>query len=335
VFGAVEIENKRTIKATRGAAMDKARRSPARFLLATAMAAFILSGCATLTEKQLSAVSQFAKATENYGPVPSNAIKTWADLQIAASAAEVSSMQSEQAMWKHIETSFNTYQRIMDRSERAIKSFEILDQYSRLLLQLTSDNYTEALNAKSKDLGESIDSSIDYYNSRFGTSISGFGGDAAGILRAGFGLYIRARQAEVLRNVVKEADPAIEELTKAITTTLDAVELGIEKEADTLEKEVRAMLRHAPQIETGQAAKKIIPDLASYIQAFELIQRARNATQIIASAKASAVQYRKTHQKLLENTRDKTEDVQDLLPMIAALKKEIDAGIRLRKSVKD
>jgi hypothetical protein len=75
--------------------MKKARRSSAKMFLATAMTAFIISGCAVLTERQISAVGQFAKATENYGPVPSNAIKTWAELQIAASAAEVSSMQNE------------------------------------------------------------------------------------------------------------------------------------------------------------------------------------------------------------------------------------------------
>ena len=315
--------------------MKTARRSSAKMLLAIAMTGFLLAGCTVLTERQISAVGQFAKATEKYGPVPSNAIRTWAELQIAASAAEVSSMQNEAAMWRHIETSFNTYQKIVDRSERAIKSFEILDTYSKLLLQLTSDNYTDALNTRSKDLGESLDSAIEYYNTRFGTSLMSFGGDTAGIMRAGFGLYIRARQAEALRNVVQEADPAIEELTKAISTTLEAVEIGIEKEAETLESEIKVMLEHAPQIKTGQADVKIIPDLASYIQAFELIQRARSATRIAASAKIAALQYRKTHQKLHENTRNKTEDVQDLLSMITALKKEIDAGVKLRRSLTD
>lgn len=315
--------------------MNTARRLLAIRLLAAAMTAFIISGCAVLTERQISAVGQFAKATENYGPVPSSAIKTWAELQIAASAAEVSSMQNEQAVWGHIETSFSTYQKIIDRSERAVKSFEILDTYSKLLLQLTSDNYTDALNTKTKDLGESLDSAIEYYNTRFGTSMISFGGEAAGILRAGLGLYIRVRQAEALKNVVQEADPAIEELTKAITMTLEAVELGIGKEADTLEREIKVMLKHAPKIKTEQTDIKIIPDLASYIQAFELIQRARSATQIAASAKTSAIQYRKTHEKLFENTRNKTEDMRDLLPMITALKKEIDAGIRLRKYRKD
>jgi len=180
-----------------------------------------------------------------------------------------------------------------------------------------------------------LDSAIEYYNTRFGTSMMSFGGDAAAILRAGLGLCIRVRQAEALRNVVQEADPSIEELTKAITTTLEAVELGIEKEADTLEREIKVMLKHAPQIKTEQGDMKIIPDLASYIQAFELIQRARSATQVAKSAKNSALQYRETHQKLLENTRNKTEDVRELLPMITALKKEIDAGIRLRKALKD
>jgi hypothetical protein len=117
--------------------------------------------------------------------------------------------------------------------------------------------------------------------------------------------------------------------------TLEAVELGIGKEADTLEREIKVMLKHAPKIKTEQTDIKIIPDLASYIQAFELIQRARSATQIAASAKTSAIQYRKTHEKLFENTRNKTEDMRDLLPMITALKKEIDAGIRLRKYRKD
>jgi hypothetical protein len=315
--------------------MNVLQRSWTNRLLVSVITVFIISGCTALTEKQINAVNQFAKATENYGPVPSNAIKAWAQLQIAASAAEVSSMQNEQAMWNHIETSFNTYQKIMDRSERAIKSFEILDQYSKFLLQLTSDNYIDALNAKSKDIGESLDSSIDYYNSRFGTSISSFGGDAAGILRAGFGLYIRAKQTEVLRKVVQDADPAIDELTKAITTTLEAVELGIEKEVDTLEREIKTMLKYAPIIKTEQSDRKIIPDLASYIQAFELIQKARSASQIVTSAKTSALQYRKTHHQLLENTRNKTDDVKDLLPMITALKKEVDAGIKLRKSLTD
>jgi hypothetical protein len=296
---------------------------------------FVISACAVLTEKQINAVNQFGKATENFGPVPSNAIKAWAELQITASAAEVSSMQNEEAMWNHIETSFNTYQKIVDRSERALKSFEILNLYSKLLLQLTSENYTDALNAKSKDLGEALDSSIDYYNTRFGSSISSFGGNAAGVLRATVGLYIRAKQTEVLRKAVEDADPAIDELTRSIVATLEAVEFGIEKEVDTLEQEIKALLRYAPVIKTQEFERKIIPDLASYLQAFELIQRGRSASQIASSAKVAALQYKQTHHQLFENTRNKTDNVQDLLSMVIALKKEVDAGIKLRKSLND
>jgi len=302
------------------------------FLLVTVT---ISSSCAVLTENQIKAVNQFAKATENFGPVPSNAIKAWAELQIEASAAEVASMQDEQAMWNHIETSFNTYQKILDRSERAIKSFEVLDLYSRLLLQLTSDHYTDGLNAKSKDLGESLDSAIEYYNSRFGTSLSGFGGYAAGILRSSFGLYIRAKQTEVLRRVVEEADPAIDELTQAIIKTLTAVELGIDKEVDTLQKEIKAALKYAPTIKTELSTRKIIPDFASYMRYFELLQRGRRADQIASSAKTAAQQYRETHHLLLENTRSKTDNVEDLLSMVMRLKQEVDAGIKLKKSIND
>jgi hypothetical protein len=244
-------------------------------------------------------------------------------------------MQNEQAMWRHIETSFNTYQKILDRSERAIKSFEVLELYSRLLLQLTSDNYTDALNAKSTDLGESLDSAIEYYNSRFGTSISSFGGYAAGILRSSAGLYIRAKQAGALQRIVADADPAIDELTKAIIRTLTAVELGIGKEIDTLENEIKATLRYAPVIKSGSSEKKFIPDLASYIQAFELLQRGRDAVQIASSAKTAAQQYRETHHQLLENTRNKTDNVKDFLSTLTVLKKEVDAGIQLKKSLND
>jgi hypothetical protein len=303
------------------------------FLLFVTVA--ISSSCAVLTENQIKAVNQFAKATENFGPAPSNAIKAWGELQIEASAAEVASMQDEQAMWNHIKTSFDTYQRILDRSERAIKSFEVLDRYSRLLLQLTSDNYTDALNSKSKDLGESLDSAIEYYNSRFGTSLSSFGGYAAGILRNSFGLYIRAKQTEVLKSVVEEADPAIDELTGAIIKTLTAVELGIDKEVDTLEHEIKAALKYAPTIKTEQSTRRIIPDFASYMQYFELLQRGRNADQIALSAKTAAQQYRETHHLLVENTRSKTENVEELLSMVMRLKQEVDAGIKLKKSIND
>jgi hypothetical protein len=244
-------------------------------------------------------------------------------------------MQNEQAMWNHIETSFDTYQKIIERSERAIKSFEVLDLYSKLLLQLTSDHYTEALHARSKDIGELLDSAIEYYNSRFGTSISTFGGYAAGILRSSIGVYIRAMQADVLRRVVENASPAIEELTKAVITTLTAVEFGVEKEADTLEKEIKASLKYAPIIKTELSERKIIPDLASYIRAFELLQRGRSAAQIASSAKTAALQYQKTHQQLLENTRNKTDNVEELLSMVKVLKKEVDAGIKLKKSLND
>jgi hypothetical protein len=313
--------------------MNSLKRLGAIRLVSFVLAALVLSGCAVLTEKQINAVNQFAKATEYYGPVPSNAIKTWAELQLAASAAEVSSMQNEQVMWNHIETSFDTYQKILDRSERAIRSFEIFDSYSKLLLQLTSDNYVDALNAETQNLGKSLDSSISYYNSRFGASLSCFGGDAAGILRAGLGLYLRVKQAEVLRKIVEDADPVIGELVKAVVETLEAVELGVEKETDTLEREIRTMLKFAPVIKSEPSDRKIIPDLASYLQAFQLIQRGRSASQLVSSAKSAAVQYGKTHHDLLENTRNKTDDVQSLFPKIAALKAEVDAGIKLRKSL--
>ena len=299
------------------------------------IAVYLISGCAVLTENQIKAVNQFAKATENYGTTPSAAIKAWAELQITASAAEVTTMQSEQSMWNHIESSFDTYERIIDRSERATKSFEVLELYSKLLKQLTAANYTEALDAKSKDLGEALDSAMEFYNSRFGASISTFGGVAAGIIRGAGGLYIRAKQSEALKRVVKDADPAINELTSAIIKTATAVELGTDKELDTLEEEIKAALKYAPTIKVDSSERKIIPNLASYVRTVELLQRGRKAIQIVGSAKAAALKYREAHHQLVKNTRNKVDDVDELIQIIKALKEEIDAGIKIKKSIGD
>lgn len=313
-------------------------RKPLVFLSSVLLISF-LSGCAVLTENQIKAVNRFAKATENYGTTPSAAIRTWAELNITTAAAEVTTYQSEEAMWEHVNTSFETYERIIDRSERATKAFEVLDRYSKLLKQLTADNYTEALDTKSKDLGDALDSAVESYNSRFGSSISTFGGVAAGMIRGAGGLYIRAEQSKALKKVVENADPAIEEFTKAIITTTNAVELGIDKEINGLQKELKATLKYAPYVKVdspeGTSKRKIIPDLASYVRAFELVQRGRKAKQVVGNAKIAAKKYRKVHEKLFKDTRDKKENMDDLIEMIEALKVEIDAGLKVKKSFDD
>ncbi len=291
------------------------------------------NGFSVLTSNQIDAVNKFATATENYGVTPGNAIKSWAELQITASAIETASMKDETAMWNHIEKSFSTNEKILRLTERALRSFEILDIYSDLLKQLSSDNYTKALDSSSKEIGEDLDSAIEFYNSRFETSISTFGCISAAIIRGSGGLYIRGKQGMAIKKVVADADQTIGYLTLEIEKVADALELGIDKELDTLENELKVATKYAPRIKDGDLEYPIIPDLASYVSVFELLRRGRNAKKIVSQSKIAAKKYREAHGQLFEATRHKISDVENLIAIIDSLKIEIDAAIKLNNAI--
>jgi hypothetical protein len=287
---------------------------------------FLISGCATLTKSQIDAVSKFGKITENYGTTPSKAIDAYAELQLYTSAAEVSTMQDEEAVLNHIDESLETYDDIVKRSKKAGKSFKVLSLYSKLLIQLTDDKYTKSLDSDSKKIADSLDSAIESYNSYYDTEIDSFGGTAAAIIRGVGGLYIRSKQSEAIKKLVKDADPAIEEMTTAIVDISGIIAYGVEKELSTLRAELEATAKYAPK---SKNKKKFMPDLASYVHAMELLHKGNNAAKTAKSAKSTATSYRKAHKELVKNTRNKIEGIDDLIETIKALKKEIDAGMKL------
>jgi hypothetical protein len=285
----------------------------------------ITSGCAVLTKNQINAVNRFANVADDFSKTPSEAIKAWAELQLAASAAEVTSMRNSDAMWDHIDTSFKTYSQITKTSQKALQAFAILDKYAALLKSLTADKYTKELNANAKASGEALDSAVDFYNTRFNTSLSIFGDTAAAIIRGAGGLYIRQKQGEALKIAVKEAKPTIDYLTREIENISDIADLGIDKELETLETEIQSALKFAPRIKDDGFEQIIIPDLASYVRSFELIMKGKQAKQTVQQTKDAASQYRKVHDKLVKSTREKIDSVDELIQKIDALQAAIKA----------
>jgi hypothetical protein len=285
----------------------------------------LTNGCAVLTKNQINAVNRFANVADNFSQTPSEAIEAWAELQLAASAAEVTSMRNADAMWQHIEASFDTYSRIAERSNKALQAFKILDQYAALLKSLTADNYTKELNANAKAAGEALDSAVDFYNTRFDTALATFGDTAAAIIRGAGGLYIRQKQGEAVKKAVQEAKPTVEYLTLEIEDIADTAELGIDKEIETLETEIQRVLRFAPRFKDGETEQIIIPDLASYVRVFELIMKGKQAKQTVQNTRDTAARYRQVHDKLVDSTREKIDNIDELIQKIAALQAAIKA----------
>jgi hypothetical protein len=258
------------------------------------------SGCAVLTKSQVQEVKAFARAAEGYGTLPGEPIRVYAavdrvDRILIVSARNFAEPAAREKGWEELQKANVASAAFANLALQADRTLDILDTYARLLVELTSSEFTDTLDASAKSLGTSLDAAISRYNEVIrapnGRSPLGMvGGTVAAMVRGTGGIWLRHQQARQLKAYVIAAQPAISELAADVQTFMIQ---RVQPDLEVLE----ARLKN--DFETAGGRRQTLPldTLVSVADAREQIARGR---QLCHSAAAAAAKLSVAHAKLAQ-----------------------------------
>ncbi len=309
----------------------------------------MLTGC-VLTSDQKDAVKQFAGATNNFGTLPSSALSTfdsayvtdhwtlgvqWVDIDSGplnekgqagddarAAAAKILGGEWQSSLINNRQLTADLDKQV----DKASAAFKVLDTYSNLLTQLTSDDYTNSLDANATALSGSLDNAIELYNSKANANVSPIGATVAEIIRGAGGIYIRVLQERALKAAIPKADPAVQTITCDVTATMDGLNGLITHEEGELQDAFVYDSINSYKSGHGPLSAEMI---ASFAAQLEKLETARN---LAAQASESAVKYGAAHKSLVAAINQPA-SFKTALADIAALKVEVQAAQKLKTTL--
>jgi hypothetical protein len=203
----------------------------------------------------------------------------------------------------------------------------VLDQYVEILTLLSSDEFTDALDKSAKELGASVDKGINTYNKTFlapkgKTELVPIGATVAAAVRGAGGIYIRYRQAKLLKNAVVTADPVVTTLAHDITSLMrDKVKPYLTQANDRLGDDFKNAARQAKDLPLGTIQEVALQ-----------VERTQNALQLAEAAAKSSESLAASHKKLASELTSR-KSIKDRIQEIQVLADEIKAAQKLRKEL--
>lgn len=304
-----------------------------------------LEGCAVLTQSQVGEVSKFANAAKNYSDLPGAVMTAHTDLRTKRVLLRVTTVTDGKNSITAIQDNIDFNKRIMDRAKGANEALGVLKNYADLLVQLTSDTYTNSLQGSAESLGTEIDNGIRAYNNATNSNLSTFGSYVAAAVRGLGGLYIKHEQTKALKEAVEKADPVINKMITNVERLLFlyftedeaknfAKELKIELPKDTktdglITSEVNQIKDIYTTIVPRYGGKQPL-DVVTYVTTGMIAgdEDLQLAKKTIKAAEA----YRDAHSKLAENLKNK-EDIATMIKEVQVLVDEVKAAQALKKKL--
>ena len=303
------------------------------------------SGCGVLTKTQVKEVNKFATAAKVYGDMPGAVIGEHAKIRRNRQLLLASTISSGETALQAIELAVSQKNELSAKAAQADASLMVLKYYAELLVTLSSDDFTNDLQASSESLASSIDKGIGQYNNVSSSKLSPFGSSVAAIVRGAGGIYIRSEQEKALKQAIVSADPIIQAMLKTVEETmalylnkdeLQKLNTSISEKDFTnlipgsLIAEEKQEVMDKYRKTAGQYEGKQPPNLP-FIVADE-IEASDNAVQLAAKAILAAEAYRKAHAVLANNVVRKR-DISDHLDEIQVLIEEVKAAQQLKRKL--
>lgn len=308
------------------------------FLVLILFLLLFVSGCAVLTDSQVKEVGKFAKASESYSELPGTLAKSYGERLRNSDLLNVARKEFGQAdkygridttaandAWDSLRDAYRDETELEAAGKRMDAALLILKDYSELLTSLVSGNSTDALNGSAEAFGKSLDDATEAYNQKYRADnpLKKAGGMIAMAVRSAGGLYIRAKQALILKDTMKHADPLIAGLMGEVQ--LIASELfkpSLQNYEDNyLQNDFKILANN----------NKIL-DLSAISFVYDNLYKTRQ-TIILADKVANAAEtYRKAHAELVENTRTKM-TLNEAISQVQALAVEVSAANKVKDEV--
>lgn len=304
-------------------------------LAALLLALPVVAGCAVLTKSQVRAVAAFAGATADYGTLPGEPLRIYARVLAADRLLQVSTMDFSapgaiDRGWVQIGRALAVEAEFAQLGDRADRSLDVLDTYAELLGALSADDYTEALDASATRLAQQLDRGIRTYNDRVRgpagrEPLKLIGGTVAAVVRGGGGLFIRHRQAELLKEYVAAAHPVVEALTREVEDLMvgEGASPGVKPRLATLRD------RLGDDFKTAAVRARRLP-LFTITSTAETLRAIDSGERIAVAAAAASRRYREAHARLRTELAERR-TITGLIEEIEALSIEIKLAQKLRK----
>lgn len=312
--------------------MGKLRR---QVVLAAVIGSLSSSGC-VLTSQQVEAVEKFSTATEHYGTLPGAALDAYASgyvlnrFVIRVPGQRLVVGEEGSGSVDNLPTLINQKLALAHEAERANRALVVLDRYAELLKTLTSDQFEKSLTTDASTLADELDSAITKYNEISGSSFPSLGSTAAGIVRGAFGIWIRVKQQQALKQLVPDADEIIRALTSDIAVAMDRLTAAPDGYLAGEQSNLRSAYADAANIQ-NQDKRGSLP--IEYVRLYAAqMEQLETVRQLAVSAKTSAARYREAHQALVESIHQPT-TVKTVLDQVKVLRVEIDEGRKLKKTL--
>ena len=183
------------------------------------MGAMALGGCASLTKSQLNEVNAFGLLTSNFERYPGKVVSTLNEVHATVQLYQVNTVQNPKTHLAMIREHYDNIRKTEQLDSSMNIAFHILSDYGQKLVQLTSDDYTRALDTAGQNLGTNLDGMIEQYNKLQPDRQlrSGIGALFGQLVVIAGDSYIRSKQAEATKRFVARGDT----LVSAIALNMD------------------------------------------------------------------------------------------------------------------
>lgn len=307
-----------------------------------------LTACAPLTRSQVKEVQEFAKAAQNYGALPGDAISAYRDVfrarrALAITTRTISDDQDAKRDWNKILEAFTLGTAFEAKASQADYALRILDTYSELLVVLSSDRFTEELEKSATSLAKSLDKTIGEYNKKFDSQLGTVGAAVAAVVRGIGGLVIRYRQATLIKHYVRAADPVVDSVSKdveAITKLFGDPPLPPDKksiiELEPCDPEHRLCLELSEfKMAFLRSSRKMgRADLQSVQHVSNAIAKIDKTHKLARLAAHAASRYRVAHAELTKKLSQR-KTLKERIEVIRVLADEIRAARGLQKALEN
>jgi hypothetical protein len=186
----------------------------------------LCTGCASLTKSQLNEVNAFGQLTCNFSAYPGTVVSTYNHIHQEQELYRANSLANPSAHFTAIAQA-NDFKRITNPfSEKIDLTLKIIDQYAQGLVLLTSNKHNKTLDTAATKFGTSLDGLITNYNKLDPSAKlpTGIGSAVAAVITLGGDIYIRAKQAEDIKQIVPMGDKIIEKMTENLLAFLGPVD---------------------------------------------------------------------------------------------------------------
>src|SRR5437868_476177 len=181
-----------------------------------------ITGCSVLSDSQMQNVHAFAVTAKNYSNFPGRAVRQSQQLQYNNNILEASALSDSSQIIHSLDIAKKQFEKGITFSKKMDLSLHLIQIYSALLGQLSSDTYTDELGRSTKELSGELNNGIDAFNAALSTKIPGnVGKGISRIITIVGDRIIKNKQAKAVKTFIPEGDTLVQLTANNLVSALD------------------------------------------------------------------------------------------------------------------